>query len=546
MIGASKSIPVAGKKEFVMKDYISYCGLNGTSAQQYYQLSIPKLVEMALARHDGMLSETGSLVVNTGKYTGRSPNDRFVVDVPMVHDQIDWGKVNMPTSPAVFDRVFEKVKMYLQGKETFIFDGFAGADPKHSFSVRFINEHASQNLFVHQLFIRPTAQQLQSFQPNFTVICVPGLKLDPATDGVNSEAGIFLNFEKKLVVIVATQYSGEMKKSIFSTLNYFMPEQDVLPMHCSANVGKDGRSALFFGLSGTGKTTLSADPERVLVGDDEHGWSPSGIFNFEGGCYAKAIRLSKENEPEIWEAIKFGSLSENVVMDPETHVLDYDDESLTENTRVGYPIQFIPNADPKGVAPHPSTIIFLTADAFGVIPPIAKLTQEQAQYHFISGYTSKLAGTERGIVEPQAAFSTCFGAPFMPRPSTVYAKLLKERIDRHQANVYLINTGWQGGPYGVGKRISIPYTRAMVTAALNGTLEKQEFYTHPVFNIQVPKACPGVPSELLDPRASWQNKTEYDEKAAVLAAMFVDNFKKFSNVDHLIEAGPRVPAGHVK
>lgn len=526
-----------------MADYVSYIGLDGSSPQNY-QLPVARLVEIALARQEGVLSETGSLVVTTGKYTGRSPEDRFIVDTPSVHDKINWGKINVATTPEVFDRVFEKMKAYLKGKELYVFDGFAGADSRYSMPVRFVNELASQNLFVHQMFIRPTQDQLNGFKPEFTVICAPGLKLDPATDGVNSEAAIILNLEKKMVLVAATQYSGEMKKSIFSVLNYLMPERNVFPMHCSANVGEDGRSALFFGLSGTGKTTLSADPNRVLIGDDEHGWSDTGIYNFEGGCYAKAIRLSKENEPEIWDAIKFGSLSENVVLAPNTRVPNYDDESLTENTRVGYPIYFIPNADPSGVAPHPATIIFLTADAFGVLPPVAKLTKEQAQYHFISGYTSKLAGTERGIVEPQAAFSTCFGAPFMPRPSSVYAELLKKRIEEHQANVYLINTGWQGGPYGVGKRISIPLTRAMVTAALNGDLEKQEFMTHPVFNVLVPKACPGVPAEALDPRASWANKAEYDETAAKLAAMFVNNFKKFANVDHLESVGPKVPAGY--
>lgn len=523
-----------------MTDYVSYVGLDASSIQ-HYQVSVPRLVEMALDRREGVLSTSGALVVLTGKYTGRSPNDRFIVDVPSIHDQVDWGQVNIPITPDVFDRVFDKMKAYLKGRELFIFDGFAGADPDYGFSVRFINEMPSQNLFAHQLFIRPTLEQLVHFKPEFTVICAPGLKLDPENDGVNSEAAIILHIEKKIVLIAATQYSGEIKKSIFTMLNYLMPERNVFPMHCSANVGKDGRSALFFGLSGTGKTTLSADPDRILIGDDEHGWSDSGIFNFEGGCYAKVIRLSQKNEPEIWDAIRFGALAENVILDPLSRKPDFDDDSLTENTRVGYPIHYIPNADPKGTAPHPSTVIFLTADAFGVMPPVAKLTMEQAQYHFISGYTSKLAGTERGIVEPQAAFSTCFGAPFMPRPSSVYARLLKERIQAHKVNVYLINTGWQGGPYGVGERISIPHTRAMVTAALNGELEKQEFWTHPVFNVLVPKTCPGVPSELLDPRSSWADPEAYDAMSAKLAAMFVENFKQFANVDHLVEVGPRTP-----
>jgi len=369
---------------------------------------------------------------------------------------------------------------------------------------------------------------------------VPDLLLNAAQEGTHSEAAVLLNFERKLVLIAATQYSGEMKKGIFSVMNYLMPERNVFPMHCSCNVGKDGRSALFFGLSGTGKTTLSADPNRVLIGDDEHGWSDHGVFNFEGGCYAKAIKLSKENEPEIWNAIRYGALAENIVMRPDGS-FDYDDARLTENSRVGYPVDYIPNADVKGMAGHPSTVIFLTADAFGVLPPIAKLTAEQAQYHFISGYTSKLAGTERGITEPVAAFSTCFGEPFMPRPSAVYAGMLAKRIEEHQANVYLINTGWQGGPYGVGSRVSIPHTRAMVTAALEGTLEAGEFTTHPVFNILVPKVCPGVPAEILDPRSSWADKDAYDQQAAKLASMFVENFRQFSGVDHLVAAGPKVP-----
>ncbi len=524
-----------------MSDYVSYLGLEATG-KQHYQLPPAQLVEAALTRGEGILSETGALSINTGKYTGRSPNDRFIVDTPAVHDHIDWGAVNKPTSPDVFDRVFKKMQAYLKGREVFVFDGHAGADPQYTMRVRFITELASHNLFVHQLFIRPDREQLKNFTPEFTVICAPGLMLNPAEDGVNSEAGILLNLEKRMILVAASRYSGEMKKSIFSTLNYLMPERNVFPMHCSANVGQDGRSALFFGLSGTGKTTLSADPERTLIGDDEHGWSETGVFNFEGGCYAKTIRLSKKNEPEIWHAVRFGAIAENIAIDPDTRMFDFDDDSLTENSRVGYPIDFIPNASESGMAPHPSTVIFLTADAFGVMPPVAKLTPEQAQYHFISGYTSKLAGTERGITEPVAAFSTCFGAPFMPRPSSVYAELLKKRIAEHRVNVYLINTGWQGGPYGVGERISIPHTRAMVHAALNGDLEKGEFRTHPIFNVEVPVSCPGVPDTLLDPRASWQDKAAYDKQAGHLAGMFIENFKQFKNVDHLETAGPKQPA----
>ncbi|HEY9746325.1 MAG TPA: phosphoenolpyruvate carboxykinase (ATP) [Oculatellaceae cyanobacterium] len=523
-----------------MGDYVSHVGIS-TKGEQYYQLPVSELVEHAIRRGEGILSETGTLTVNTGKYTGRAPHDRFIVDTPNIHDNIDWGGINVPISPDVFERVLKKAQAYLADKDVYVFDGFAGADHQYALPVRFINELASQNLFVHQLFVRPEAQQLEKFQPEFTVIACPGLELDPSIDGTNSGAAIMLNFDKKMVLVAGTRYAGEIKKSIFSVMNYMMPQRDVFPMHCSVNVGNDGKSAIFFGLSGTGKTTLSADPERTLIGDDEHGWSDHGLFNFEGGCYAKAIRLSRQNEPEIWDAIRFGALAENIVLNPKTRQFDYDDASLTENTRVAYPIDFIANADPKGVCGHPSAIIFLTADAFGVLPAVSKLTHEQAQYHFISGYTSKLAGTEQGVTEPIAAFSACFGAPFMPREAAVYANMLTERIKKHQVSVYLINTGWQGGPYGVGKRVSIPHTRAMVTAALNGTLDKQTFTPHPIFQVLVPQSCPGVPAEVLDPRAQWADKAAYDKKAIELAEMFIENFKRFSNVDHLVSAGPCIP-----
>lgn len=524
-----------------MTDYIGYTGIK-TTGDQVYQLAVSELVERALANGEGILSETGALSVTTGKFTGRAVNDRFIVDTPDVSNDIEWGKVNVATSTEVFEKVFNKIQAYLADKNLYIFDGFAGADPQYALKVRFINELASHSLFVHQMFVRPDASQLKGFQPEFTVICAPQLQLDPATDGTNSEAAIIVNFEKKMVLIAGTCYAGEMKKSIFSVMNYLMPERNVFPMHCSVNVGKDGKSAIFFGLSGTGKTTLSADPERTLIGDDEHGWSEKGLFNFEGGCYAKAIRLSKKNEPEIWDAIKFGALAENIVTDPQTRRFDYDDARYTENSRVAYPITYIHNADPTGVTGHPNAVIFLTADAFGVLPAVSKLSEEQAQYHFISGYTSKVAGTEQGIKDPVAAFSTCFGAPFMPRSAAIYAKMLTERIRQHQVSVYLINTGWQGGPHGVGKRVSIPHTRAMVTAALNGELDKQEFEAHPIFNVLVPKACPGVPAEILNPRAQWADKSAYDQKAEKLAQMFVENFKKFSGTEHLISAGPKVPA----
>ncbi len=507
----------------------------------HHNMSVAQLTERAVDRGEGILSNTGALCVYTGKYTGRSPKDRFVVDEASIHDEIAWGSVNVPISTEKFEMIYKRMMAYLQNRELFVFDGFAGADREYSLSVRVVNELASENLFIHQLLIRPTQEELDNFVPGFTVIAAPGFKCIPEEDGVNSEAAIIISFEKKCVIIAGSQYAGEIKKSVFSVMNFLMPARDVFPMHCSANVGKDGDTALFFGLSGTGKTTLSADPNRYLIGDDEHGWSKNGIFNFEGGCYAKCIKLSKEHEPEIWNAIKFGALVENVVVDPETRVCDYDDDSVTENTRVGYPVDYIPNAKLPSVAGHPKTVIFLTADAFGVMPPISKLSREAAMYHFVSGYTAKLAGTERGVTEPQATFSTCFGGPFLPRPASKYAEMLGKRIDEYGSNVYLVNTGWTGGPAsGEGTRMKLPYTRAMVTAALNGDLEKVEFELDPVFNVMVPKTCPNVPTELLNPRNTWKDKAAYDAAAKDLAARFVKNFSKYEGMDPaVIAAGPK-------
>ncbi len=506
----------------------------------YRNLSVPALVEKALQANEGTLSETGALVVNTGKYTGRSPDDKFVVDYPSIHDEIAWGKVNVPMDPETFDKIYNKMTAYLQGRDIYIFDGFAGADPKYTQRFRIINELASQNLFIHQLLIRPEKEQLENFEPDFTIIAAPGFKCIPEIDGTNSEAAIIVSFEKKMVIIAGSQYSGEIKKSVFSVMNYLLPKNGVFPMHCSANIGADGDTALFFGLSGTGKTTLSADPERMLIGDDEHGWSDNGVFNFEGGCYAKCINLSKENEPQIWNAIKFGALVENVVMDPETRVFDFNDGSLTENTRVGYPVEFIPNAAIPGVGGQPKTVVFLTADAFGVLPPIAKLDKDMAMFHFVSGYTSKLAGTERGITEPQATFSTCFGAPFLPLDPSVYAEMLGEKVAQSNANVYLINTGWSGGSYGVGKRMSLKYTRAMVTAALTGALDNVKFELDPIFNVYVPTECPNVPAEILNPKNTWADKAEYDKTAKMLAARFTENFKKYTHMpENIVKAGPK-------
>jgi phosphoenolpyruvate carboxykinase (ATP) len=508
----------------------------------YRNLGPAQLTEAALRRGEGKLSNTGALVVTTGKYTGRSPNDKFIVDTPAIHDDIAWGKVNRPISKEKFDAIKGKLCAYLQGREIFVFDGFAGADPAHTKKFRIVNELASQNLFIHQLLIRPTAEELAEYgEADYTVICAPGFKCDPEMDGVNSEAAIMIDYEAHLIVIAGSRYAGEIKKSVFSTMNYVLTKENILPMHCSANMDPETReTAVFFGLSGTGKTTLSADPNRMLIGDDEHGWADDGIFNIEGGCYAKCINLKKENEPEIWNAIRFGSLVENVVMDEETREFDFDDGSLTENTRVGYPVEYISNSAIPGVGGIPKVVIFLTADAFGVLPPISRLSEDAAMYHFVTGFTSKLAGTERGVTEPQTTFSTCFGAPFLPLDPSVYAKMLGEKIDASGASVYLINTGWSGGPYGVGKRMSLKYTRAMVTAALNGELDKVGYELDPIFNVYVPVSCPGVPSEILNPRNTWENKDEYDVAAKKLAVRFNDNFKKYTHMPkEIVEAGPK-------
>lgn len=508
----------------------------------YRNLSIPELVERALIQEKVVLASNGSLCVQTGKYTGRSPDDKFIVSEPSSQEEIHWNQLNVPISEEDFSQLFRHIHSYIQGRELYIFDGFVGADSNYRMSVRVINELPSQNLFAHQLFIRPTPTELATFHPDFTVIAVPGLQGDPELDGgIHSEAFIVSHFAKKLVIIGGSRYSGEIKKSVFYFMNYFMTKRNVLPMHCAANTDEDGNTALFFGLSGTGKTTLSADPTRRLIGDDEHGWSDRGIFNFEGGCYAKTIRLSRRNEPQIWDALRFGAMMENVVLDPATREPDYDDGSLTENTRVAYPIDYIPNCVLPSVGGHPKTVIFLTADAFGVLPPIALLTKEQAMYHFMSGYTSKLAGTERGITEPQATFSACFGKPFLPLSAVVYAEMLGERLDRYGAKVYFVNTGWSGGSYGIGRRLEIAHTRAMVSAALNGDLDGVAFHPHPIFQIWVPEAVPGVPSDILDPRRTWDDPAAYDRQAADLANRFVENFKRFKTArSEIVAAGPQV------
>lgn len=522
-------LKTARKLDEIMKD-----------ANVHSNLSVAQLVEMSVARGEGVLTDKGALNTLTGKFTGRSPKDKFVVDEPSIHDKINWGPENQPISKKHFEKLYNDVMEYLRGQELFVFDGFAGADDKYRLPIRVINQYAWHNLFARQLFIRPTKEELATHKPEFTVIAVPKFQANPAVHGTRSETFIIISFEEKVVLIGGTEYAGEMKKSIFSVMNFLLPEQNVLSMHCSANVGKEGDVALFFGLSGTGKTTLSADPNRFLIGDDEHGWSDRGVFNIEGGCYAKCIRLSEEGEPQIWKAIGFGTVLENVVVDPETRVADYDDERYTENTRAAYPVEMIPGAVIPGVGGHPNVIIFLTADSFGVIPPISKLTKEQAMYHFLSGYTSKMAGTERGVTTPQTEFSTCFGSPFLPLRPVVYAEMLGKKIVEHDVRVYLVNTGWTGGPVGVGKRMNLAYTRAMVTAALNGELEKAEFVEDPVFGVLVPTSCPGVPSEVLQPRNTWEDKDAYDKQAKDLAQRFNENFaKKFPNATDIAKAGPR-------
>ena len=502
----------------------------------YRNLTPAQLTEHALRRGEGTLSNTGALVVKTGKYTGRSANDKFIVDTPAVHDEIAWGKVNRPIEKAKYEAIKSKVIAYLQNKEIFIFDGFAGADPKYMKGFRIINELASQNLFIHQLLRRPTAEQLAAFEEDYTIIAAPGFKCIPEIDGTRSEAAILVDYEEKMVIICGSQYAGEIKKSVFSVMNYVLPKMGVFPMHCSANIGKDGDAAVFFGLSGTGKTTLSADPNRMLIGDDEHGWADDSVFNFEGGCYAKCINLSAEKEPDIYNAIKFGSLVENVVMDPETREFDFDDDSLAENSRVGYPIEYINNAKLDGVGGTPKTVIFLTADAYGVLPPISKLDKNQAMYYFVSGFTSKLAGTEIGITSPVPTFSTCFGEPFLPLDPSVYAAMLADKVEKSGANVYLVNTGWNG----TGKRTKLSYTRAMVTAALNGDLEKGEFVTDPFFGVAVPTAVEGVPADLLIPENTWEDKAVYQAKAQELAKSFVENFKKYTHMSaEVVAAGPK-------
>ena len=486
------------------------------------------LMEHAIRRNEGLLGPNGQIVVETGKHTGRSPKDKFFVREPGSETHINWGDTNRAIEPATFDALLARVTAWLDGSEIFTQDVYVGADPRYRLPVRVITTHAWQSLFARDLFINGPANAADDIRPEFTVLDASLFDAEPARDKTNSETFIFVNFARKIVLIGGTRYAGEIKKSVFTLMNYLMPLREVLPMHCSANVGADGDVAIFFGLSGTGKTTLSADVRRPLVGDDEHGWSADGVFNFEGGCYAKTIKLSQAAEPEIWAAShRFGTVLENVVIDTQTRALDLDSQALTENTRAAYPIDFIPNIVPSAMAGHPNTIIMLTADAFGVLPPISKMSAEQAMYHFLSGYTAKVAGTERGVTEPTATFSTCFGAPFMVHHPTVYANMLGERIAKHGVQCWLVNTGWVGGPYGVGSRMKIGYTRAMVNAAVEGRLNGVGTHVEPFFGLHVPDAVPDVPSEVLDPRAAWSDPAAYDAQAKKLTGLFATNFEQY-------------------
>jgi len=514
------------------------------AATVYWNLPPAALYEHAVRRGEARIAAEGPLAAATGRHTGRSPNDKFLVKEPASEADIWWGEVNRPFELERFERLLARVREHVAGRDLYVFDGYAGADPRYRLPVRVITEYAWHNLFARNMFLREEdPEALARFRPGFTVLDVATFQGDPARDGTRSSTFILLSFAAKLVLIGGTEYAGEIKKSIFSVMNHHLPKLGVLSMHCSANYGRDRDDvALFFGLSGTGKTTLSADPSRTLIGDDEHGWSDDGVFNVEGGCYAKVIRLSAEGEPEIYATTRqFGTVLENVVVDSATRRLDLDDDSLTENTRSSYPLTQIGNADLAGRAGHPKSVVFLTADAFGVLPPISRLTPEQAMYHFLSGYTAKVAGTERGVTEPKATFSACFGAPFLPLHPGVYANMLGERLARHQAKVWLINTGWTGGPYGVGRRISLAHTRRMVAAVLAGELDGVETVTDPFFGLAVPQRVPGVPDAVLGQRGTWKSPADYDAKAAQLAEMFADNFERYEDgvSDAVKAAGPR-------
>ena len=502
----------------------------GNVAAAYWNMTPAELVEEAIVRGEGRLVDSGALAADTGEFTGRSPKDRFIVKDAITENAVWWGDVNIPFDSQKFDLLYHRVCSYLAGKEIFVRDAYACADPEYRTNIRVVTEQAYHNIFANNLFLRPSKEEVLNFSPEWTIVNAPGFKADPAIDGTRQHNFAILNFTKKIILIGGTGYTGEIKKGIFGVLNFVLPhDKNVLSMHCSANIGKDGDTAIFFGLSGTGKTTLSADPNRGLIGDDEHGWATDTVFNLEGGCYAKCVDLTKEKEPEIWGAIKFGALLENIVCYEETSTVDFSNIAKTENTRVAYPIHHIANAVEPSIASNPKNIFFLTCDAYGVLPPISKLDAGQAMYHFISGYTAKVAGTEAGVTEPQTTFSACFGKVFLPLHPAKYAEMLGKKMKEHQVNVWLVNTGWTGGAYGTGSRMKLSYTRAMITAALNGALAGVEFEQHPVFGLQMPTTCPNVPSEILNPRNTWSNAAEYNQKANELAQKFIKNFEQYAD-----------------
>ncbi|MDR6299459.1 phosphoenolpyruvate carboxykinase (ATP) [Mesonia maritima] len=518
---------------------LSDYGIN--NATVHYQLSSEELHNITIEKGQGVETSSGALAIKTGEFTGRSPQDRFIVKDEVTKDEVWWGNINIPFEQDKFDKLYKKVTDYLSEKEVFVRDAYACADPAYRLNIRVVNEYPWSNMFAHNMFLRPTEDELENFEEDWLVINAPGFKANPEEDGTRQHNFAILNFGKKIALIGGTGYTGEIKKGIFSALNFILPvDKKTLPMHCSANIGKKGDTAIFFGLSGTGKTTLSADPARKLIGDDEHGWTKENkVFNFEGGCYAKVINLSKENEPDIFNAIKPGAILENVVLD-ENGDIDFDDISITQNTRVSYPIYHIKDIQQPSIGENPKNIFFLTADAFGVLPPISKLTPGQAAYHFISGYTAKVAGTEAGIDEPLPSFSACFGAPFMPLHPTRYAEMLSKKMKENGVNVWLVNTGWTGGPYGTGSRMKLKFTRAMITAALDGKLANVSFKKHDIFGLEMPEECPDVPKEVLNPRNTWSDSTAYDKKAETLASFFNDNFKKFESYanDEILAGGP--------
>jgi len=512
---------------------------------QFWNLSPSELIEDTIINGQGVLTDTGAIAIETGEFTGRSPKDRFIVCDAKTEDAVWWGDINIKFSPEKFDALYNRMKAYLSGKDIYVRDASVCADPAHKMNLRVVTEFPWSNHFAHNMFLRPTDEEIMNFDAEWTVVCAPGFMADPEIDGTRQHNFAILNFTRKMAIIGGTGYTGEIKKGIFSVLNFLLPhEKNVLSMHCSANIGKDGDTAVFFGLSGTGKTTLSSDPDRRLIGDDEHGWADNTVFNFEGGCYAKTIDLSQEKEPQIYDAIKYGAILENIGFVEGTSTPDYENVEITQNTRVSYPIHHIDNIVVPSIGGAPKNIFFLTADAFGVLPPISKLTREQAMYHFMSGYTAKVAGTEMGVTEPQTTFSACFGAAFLPLHPAKYAELLGEKLDGTNINVWLINTGWSGGSYGVGSRMKLSYTRAMITAAMNGELDNVEFKTQAIFELAMPTSVPGVPSEILNPKDTWADKADFDKTANNLADQFVKNFEVFAkeSSEAIMSAAPKVMA----